>query len=277
MPYSSSNSVPLDTEPLVTTSNTSQPEVGIAEGRNDLNDRTHQGEVLWEETLLGSSTWSHILKRGTALRIEALEDACNVGAIFLNADNPTERLNLPDSLKAQHIARLTKGSVLFSDMGRVLCSLTDDTLGWHDPLGGCSDDAMVEQKYGKLSYQEGRNLWHVSALDGFLIELAKYGLSSRDLSMNVNFFSRVEVLPDGAMHFVPKFAKAGAAVELRAEMNSLVLLNTCQHPMDPDPNYAQRAVKLTLKKVPAPTAEDLCRTACDENRRGFTLTERYFL
>ncbi|WP_263378032.1 urea amidolyase associated protein UAAP1 [Granulicella paludicola] len=277
MPQSSSNSVLLETEPLVTTSNIPQPEVGPAERRQHLNSLAHQDDVLWEETLPGASTWSHILKRGTALRIETLEDNCNVGAIFLNADNPTERLNLPDSLKAQHIARLTAGSALFSDMGRVLCSITDDTLGWHDPLGGCSDDTMVEQKYGKLSYQEGRNHWHVSALDGFLIELAKYGLSSRDLTMNVNFFSKVEVLSDGSMHFVPNFAKAGAAVELRAEMNTLVLLNTCQHPMDPDPNYAQRAVKLTLKKVAAPGPDDLCRTACDENRRGFTLTERYFL
>jgi uncharacterized protein YcgI (DUF1989 family) len=93
------------------------------------------------------------LKRGTALRIEAIEDNANVGAIFLNADNPSERLNLPDTLKAQHIARLTTGSVLYSDMGRILCSITDDTLGWHDPLGGCSDAKLVEERYGKRSSQ----------------------------------------------------------------------------------------------------------------------------
>jgi urea carboxylase-associated protein 2 len=242
-----------------------------------LNTLTLQEETLWEEVLPGSSTWSHILKRGTALRIEALDDNCNVGAIFYNADNTSERLNLPDSLKAQHIARLTAGSVLFSDMGRVLCSITEDTLGWHDPLGGCSDDAMVEQKYGKLSYQEGRNLWHRSGLDGFLIELAKQGLGTRDLAMNVNFFSKVEVLDDGSMHFVSNFSKAGDIVELRAEMNTLILLNTCQHPMDPGPQYAEHAVKLAVKKAAAPGPDDICRTSCDENRRGFTLTERYFL
>jgi urea carboxylase-associated protein 2 len=242
-----------------------------------LNTSTLQEEALWEEVLPGSSTWSHILKRGTALRIEALDDNCNVGALFYNADNPSERLNLPDSLKAQHIARLTKGSVLFSDMGRILCSITEDTLGWHDPLGGCSDDGSVEEKYGKLSYQDGRNLWHRSGLDSFLVELAKQGLSTRDLAMNVNFFSKVEVLDDGSMHFVPGFSKAGDIVELRGEMNTLILLNTCQHPMDPAPDYAQRAVKLTVKKTAAPGADDPCRISCDENRRGFTLTERYFL
>ncbi len=228
--------------------------------------------ILWEETLPGSSTWSHVLKRGTALRIETLADGCNVGAIFYNADNLSERLNLPDTLKAQHIARLTAGSVLFSDMARVLCSITEDSLGWHDPLGGCSDAVSVARKYGKLSYQQARNDWHQSGLDGFLIELAKYGLNSRDLTMNVNFFSKVEVQDDSNMHFVEHHAPAGSAVELRAEM-----LNSCQHPMDPDPVYAQRPVKLIVKKVEAPAADDLCRNSCPENVRGFTLTERYFL
>ncbi len=233
--------------------------------------------VLWEEVLPGSSTWSHVLKRGTALRIVALEDRCNVGVIFLNADNFSERLNLPDTLKAQHIARLTRGSVLYSDMGRILGSITDDTLGWHDPLGGCSDAGMVQRKYGESSYQEARNGWHQNALDGFLIELAKYGLNSRDLMMNVNFFSKVDVAEDGTMTFVPGHSKAGDAVQLRAEMNTLVILNTCQHPMDPDSTYAQRPVKLTLKQVEAPGLDDFCRNSRPENARGFTITERYFL
>jgi uncharacterized protein len=234
-------------------------------------------EVLWEETLHGSSTWSFVLKRGMALRITTEADHANVGALFLNADNPSERLNLPDTLKAQHIARLTTGVALYSDMGRILCSITDDTLGWHDPLGGCSDAVLVGEKYGLLSYQEARNDWHRNALDGFLIELAKYGLDRRDLTMNVNFFSRVEVDEDGSMHFVEGHSKAGGAVELRAEMNTLVILNTCQHPMSPDREYRQIPVRLTVKRVQAPGADDVCRTFRPENERGFILTERYFL
>ena len=233
--------------------------------------------VLWEETLPGSSAWSHVLKRGTALRIETLEAGSNVGAIFLNADNLSEKLNLPDTLKAQHIGRLLKGSVLFSDMARILCSITDETAGWHDPLGGCSDAALVEQKYGKLSYQVARNLWHKNALGNFLVELGKYGLDSRDLTMNVNFFSKVEVALDGSMHFIPDFAAAGSIVELRAEMNTLVILDTCQHPMDPDPVFAHRPVRLTIKQVSAPDSDDFCRKFRPENARGFTLTERNFL
>jgi urea carboxylase-associated protein 2 len=234
-------------------------------------------EILWEETLHGSSTWSHVLKRGTALRITAEADHANVGALFLNADNPSERLNLPDTLKAQHIARLTMGAVLYSDMGRILCSITDDTLGWHDPLGGCSDSRLVAEKYGIRDYQNARNDCHQNALDGFLIELEKYGLGRRDLTMNVNFFSKVEVGEDGSMHFVEGHSKAGNAVELRAEMNTLVILNTCQHPMTLDHEYRQTPVRLAVKRVQAPGVDDLCRNFRPENERGFILTGRYFL
>jgi hypothetical protein len=180
-------------------------------------------------------------------------------------------------MKAQHIAHLMKGTVLYSDMGRILCSVTEDTLGWHDLLGGCSDAALVAKKYGICTYQSAKNDWHQNALDGFLIELAKYGLGPRDLMMNVNLFSKIQVLEDGGMHFASNHASAGSVVELRAEMNTLVILNSCQHPMDPNPQYSQKPVMLTLKKVEVPGPDDACRTFRVENDRGFILTERYFL
>jgi urea carboxylase-associated protein 2 len=206
-----------------------------------------------------------------------LEGGANVGAIFFNFENPTERLNLPDTLKAQHVARLTKGCVLYSDMGRILCSITDDSLGWHDPLSGCSDTAVVNKKYGEARYQAHRNEWHQNAKESFFIELTKYGLGPRDLIANVNFFSKVVVGDDGSMQFIPNSSSPGNFVELRAEMNVLVILNTCQHPLDPNPAYAPKPAHLSLKKVPAPRADDPCRVFRPENARGFTLTERYFL
>ena len=60
--------------------------------------------VLWEETVQPGATWSHVLKRGTSLRITDLEGGANAGAIFYNFECPVERYNMPDTLKAQHIA-----------------------------------------------------------------------------------------------------------------------------------------------------------------------------
>jgi uncharacterized protein len=232
---------------------------------------------LWEETIQPGATWSHVLKRGTALRMTDIQGGANAGAIFYNFECPAERFNMPDTLKAQHIARLTKGRVLYSDMGRILCSITDDTVGWHDPLGGASNACLIESRYGKGRYQELRNDCYKDAHDSFLIELAKWGLGARDLAANINFFSRVDVADNGAMTFHPRNSAAGDYVELRAEMNVLAIINTCQHPLDPAPAYAPKPVHLSLRKVPPPVADDPCRISCPENGRGFTLTERYFL
>jgi uncharacterized protein len=234
-------------------------------------------EILWEEIVQPGATWSHALKRGTALRVTDTDGGANVGALFYNADCPAERLNLPDTLKAQHIARLTDSFVLYSDMGRILCSLTADAFGWHDAISGCSNAALVKAKYGEARYQEHRNQFHQNAKDSFLIELAKYGLSPRDLSPNVNFFSKVIVGDDGSMHFQAGSTRPGCYVELRAEMNVLTILNTCQHPLDPNPRYEPKPVHLTIKRVRAPGPDDPCRLSRPENACGFTLTERYFL
>ncbi len=235
-----------------------------------------ENSTLWEETIQPGATWSHVLKRGTALRLTDQEGGANVGAIFYNFECPTERLNIPDTLKAQHIARLTSGFVLYSDMGRILGSITGDTVGWHDPLGGASDAKTVLAKYGRGTYQECRNDYHKNAHDGFLIELSKWGLGPRDLTANVNFFSRVDVGADGSLNFVPGNSKPGSYVELRAEMNVLAILNTCQHPLDPNPKYQPKPVQLLLSRAAPPGPDDPCRISRPENGRGFTLTERYF-
>jgi urea carboxylase-associated protein 2 len=233
--------------------------------------------LLWEEAVQPGASWSHVLKRGTALGITDLEGGANVGALFYNFECPTERYNMPDTLKAQHIARLTQGNVLYSDMGRILCSITKDSVGWHDPIGGASDRALVEKLYGVARYQEHRNAYHKNARDSFLLELGKWGLGPRDLAANVNFFSRVDVAGDGTMTFHAGNSKPGGYVELRAEMNVLVILNTCQHPLDPAPAYSPKPAALAIKKVDAPGPHDECRLSRPENGRGFILTERYFL
>ena len=232
--------------------------------------------ILWEETIQPGATWSHGLKRGTALRMIDLEGGANVGAMFYNFECPVERYNMSDTLKAQHIARLASGFVLYSDMGRILCSVIADTVGWHDPIGGTSNESLVERKYGPSTYQESRNDYHKNGHDSFLIELGKWGLGPRDLVANVNFFSRVDVTQDGGMSFVPGNSKAGDYVELRAEMNVLAILNSCQHPLDPSLKYQPKPVQVAIRRVSSPAVDDPCRISRPENGRGFTLTERYF-
>lgn len=231
---------------------------------------------LFAVELRGGSTWSHVLKRGTALRLTDLAGGANAAVTCFNFENPAERFNMPDTLKAQHIARLTAGFVLYSDMGRILLSVTEDSLGWHDPLAGFADARMVAAQYGVRSYQEHRNDWYPNAKTGFLLELGKYGLGLRDLPAVVNFFSKVVVDEMGRMSYVPGHSTPGSFVELRAEMNTLVIVSTCPHPMNPAREYPRQPVRLTVKRVAPPAADDPCRVSRPENGRGFILTERYF-
>ena len=154
-------------------------------------------KVLWTEHFPGGGHWSYRLRRGTTLRFIDLEGGANVSVLLYRADEKLERLNLPDTLKAQHTAHLTTGHVLYSDMGRILASIPNDTVGWHDPLCGVSDAELVQTRYGQHRYQEHRNGMYRNGKDSLLIELGKWGLGLRDWVPNVNLFSKVGVDAEG--------------------------------------------------------------------------------
>jgi uncharacterized protein len=231
---------------------------------------------LFEDVIHPGGTWSHVVKRGTALRITDVEGGANVGALFYNWDNPTERYNMPDTLKAQHTAFLTRGFVCYSDMGRVLCSITDDTCGWHDTLCGLSGPHDVRARYGEATFAKHRNEYYKNGYESVLNELGKYDLGKRDLASSINFFSKVTVGDDGALEYHRGHSAPGAYVDLRFEMNVLLILSTCQHPLDPAPRYQPADIRLTAwHSRPAPR-NDPCRMRCPENERGFRNTEVWF-
>lgn len=233
--------------------------------------------LLFEEELRGGASFAHVLKRGTALRITDIEGGANVPATFFNFELLVERYNMPDTLKGQHTAHLTRGNCLHSDMGRVLCSIIEDSVGWHDPLGAHSTDESVREKFGEHGYQEFRNDWYTSTRTNFLLELGKVGMDKRDLQGHVNFFSKVQADNEGGLHFVPGNSKAGDSVVLRAEMNTLVILDANPHPLDPNPVYQPKPVHLRIERTAAPGPDDYCRNFRPENARAMINTERYFL
>ncbi len=232
-------------------------------------------EAVFTQTLTHAGMWSGVISRGKTLRLTALEAGANVGLLLYNADVPSERYNLPDTLKGQHIFYLRHPYCLHSDMGRVLASITADTVGWHDTVCGASGAKSVAAKYGGVNYQTARNDFQRNARDAFLIELTKWGLGQRDLVPNLNLFSKVVSDDAGRLTFVAGNSKAGDHVELRFEMNTLVVLNTCQHPLDPDPQYHPRDVRLEVFRAQPVAADDPCRRSRPENERAFLNTENY--
>jgi urea carboxylase-associated protein 2 len=233
--------------------------------------------ILWEEAVPGGTAWSGLLRRGNALRLTDASGAANVSMLLYNYEERTERYNMPDTLKAQHTAFLTAGHVCYSDMGRVMCSIAADTCGWHDTVCGASTEHSVKAKYGEARYQQHRNAMHRNGTDSLVNELEKWGMGKRDMAANLNLFSKVQSDDDGRLHFITAHRAPGQHIDLRFEMNTLVVISTVQHPLDPNPAYAPQDIGLTVWRSGTAGADDRCRLHCPENGRGLINTERYYL
>ena len=225
--------------------------------------------LITSDTLPGGKHWSMTVWRNSRLKLTDVEGGANAGMLFYNPLNLLERYNAPDTLKCQHTFKLTQGHCLYSDMGRIFCSIVSDTSGWHDTVCGNTTKASVAEKWGETSYQINRNDWQQNGYDSFLVEGGKYGLGQRDLAANVNWFSKVAVADDGRMTFDASAAQAGASVTLRFEMDTLVLFHTCPHPLDPSPTYPRKPVTFEIGVAPPVAADDVCLNSVPENARGF--------
>ena len=216
----------------------------------------------------GGEHFSLLVRRGVNLVLTDVLGAANVGMLFYNPYMLTERYNAPDSLKCQHTFRITRGHCLFSDMGRVFCSVIDDSFGWHETVCGTSNAQQVAKRWGERDYGSDRNDWHQNGYDSFLVELAKYRLDRRALVANMNWFSEVATDDAGNLQLTRQ-SQAGDSVTLRFEMDTLVVYHTCPHPLDDSPSYPETRVRLELRHGEPVTEDDVCLNHCPENRRGF--------
>lgn len=222
-------------------------------------------------TLRPGGKWSAHIGKGKSVTLTAAGDGANLSALLYHAAHPSERYNMPDSLKAQHTAYYTAGHVLMSDQGRVLASVTEDTAGWHDPLGGYTNRAGTDGKYGTTSYQKERNAWYRSGEENLVVELYRHNLTPRDLGTPVNFFSKVICELDGTLRYIPQ-ETAGRSVTLRTEMDVLMVFSNTPNPLNPSREYPEAAVTVSIADAAPVQEDDLCLNRCGENRRAFENT-----
>jgi uncharacterized protein len=259
---------------MITWHKARRPE-GTPRGTQDGPRRLSAVTPYQESSIEGGKHWSFTVRAGTVMRLIDVEGGANVGMLFYNPYNVLERYNAPDTLKCQHTFKLTRGHCLYSDMGRIFCSVIEDSVGWHDTVCGNTNRALVDRRWGTQSYQQHRNQWTQNGHDAFLIEGGKYGLGRRDLAANVNWFSKVATDDDGALRFDAKNSAAGNEVELRFEIDTLVLLHTCPHPLNPAAVYPRAPIRYQLRQGEGALADDFCRNLRPENQRGFINTELY--
>lgn len=182
----------------------------------------------------GGAAWSCVVRRDARVTLTALGDDATATMLLYAAADTGERLNVPDTLKAQMSMRIAPPMVLMSQRGRALASVASSTVDWHDAITGYSHPTHLE-RHGPSSYQTHRNGWRRDGHSLLLGELYARGLDERDLHAPVNWFAKVEPAGDerGTLAYQPGHAHAGDTVTLRAEQDLLLVFTTAPHPMDP--------------------------------------------
>lgn len=239
---------------------------------DDLPAGVRADDLLWEETVAAGGYATRMLARSSRLRLIDLQgDAC-ASLLIYNAEMPTERLNVADTVKIQWNAYLGAGKLLLSDMGRVLMTILEDDAETHDAFCGTSNAATNEAKYG-----EGRNSGtYPNGRDRLLLGSAKHGLQRRDVHPCVNLFKGTRIEADGTITPLVGPYDAGRTVVLRAEMDAIVVIANCPHVLDPRDTYSVTPLRLTAWRGATTPDDDPVRTATPEGLRAFQNVEDYF-
>lgn len=234
----------------------------------DLPPGVRADEVIWDEVVGVGGYASRVLPRGAHLLLTDVEgDAC-VQFLASVVARPWERLNVADTVKIQWQAYLGPGALLLSDMGRVLLSLVVDSSARHDCLCGGSTRRVNQDRYGDGSPAGPTP----AARDLLVLAAAKHGLGRADVATPVNLFKSVRVAPDGALDLDGQ-PKPATEVELRAELDVVVLLANSPHPLDDRAGYEGSPVRATAWRAPLPDGDDPVRHASPERARAFLNTD----
>jgi urea carboxylase-associated protein 2 len=229
--------------------------------------------AVLEHTIPPGAAWSARVTRGRQIRLSAVADRANCSLLLFDATDPVDRMNIPDTLKAQYSARIRPPMVLMSDRGGALASMTGSSLDWHDALCGHGLDLHAD-RHGRTSYATDRNEWRRSARAGLLSELRKHGRNETDLHATVNLFSKVALDADAGFTFVPDHSRAGDWATLRTELDLVLIASTAPHPLDP--KWSPAPVHVAVGPAAPVAADDASRAFRSESARALEQSERVF-
>jgi urea carboxylase-associated protein 1 len=197
----------------------------------------------YREVVGAGSYWMREVKQGETLRLFDLEGNQAADTLFFSAADPHERYSATDTIREQGNIYLSVGTVLMSDLCRPMLTITADTVGRHDTLGGaCATESNT------VRYALEKKSMH-ACRDSFLlavVENEQYGLTKRDIAHNINFFMNVPVTPQGGLKFSDGLSAAGRYVELRAEMDVIVLISNCPQLNNPCNAYNPTPIEVLI-------------------------------
>jgi len=184
-----------------------------------------------------------VVKKGQTFRILDIEGNQAADTLFYNANDPAERYSAVDTIREQGNVYLTAGTKLLSNENNIMLEITADTCGRHDTLGGaCATESnTVRYALEKKCMHACRDSWMLA-----VAENEEYGLSKRDITHNINFFMNVPVTKDGGLTFEDGISDSGKYVEMKAFMDTIVLISNCPQLNNPCNGYNPTPVEVIV-------------------------------
>ena len=199
-------------------------------------------DAIYKHTILAGDHWMREIKKGQIFRILDLEGNQAADTLFYDAHDITNRYSASDTIQRQGRLYLSTGSILYSTEGDKLLTITADTCGRHDTVGGaCSRESNT------MRYALDKDYMH-SCRDNFLSGIHEWGegMDKRDITCNINFFMNVPVTPEGKLTFEDGISASGLYVEMVAERDVICLISNCPQLNNPCNAYNPTPVEVLI-------------------------------
>lgn len=200
-------------------------------------------QAVFREVVAAGDYFMKVVKKGQTFRILDLEGNQAADTLFYNAADPGERYSAVDTIREQGNVYLTAGTRLLSNEGNIMLEIVADTCGRHDTLGGaCATESnTVRYALEKKCMHACRDSWMLA-----VAENEQFGMSKRDITHNINFFMNVPVTREGGLTFEDGISAPGKYVEMKAFMDTIVLISNCPQLNNPCNGYNPTPVEVLI-------------------------------
>jgi len=200
-------------------------------------------DAVYDHIVDAGDSWIYRIHKGQIFRIVDLEGNQAVDTLFYNAVDVEDRYSFQDTIREQANIYLTTGTRLMSAKGNVLLTITADTCGRHDTLGGA---CATESNQVRYAIEKGHMHACRQSFLKAIIDQEEFGITRRDIANNINFFMNVPVTPEGGLRFEDGISEAGKYVEMRAEMDVVALISNCPQLNNPCNAYNPTPVRMLI-------------------------------
>jgi urea carboxylase-associated protein 1 len=198
------------------------------------------GPIARDDIVPARAPWDAVVRKGQTLRIVDLEGNQAVDFLMYALADDAERYSAQDTMAAQGNIFLRTGSVLLSNEGNPMATVTGTSVAYHDTIGGACSCESNTLRYGHHTKSQH------ACVENFLQANAKHGRGKRDMVSNINWFMNVPVEADGALGIVDGISAPGLYVDLRAEMDLVAIVSNCPQINNPCNGFNPTPVRMII-------------------------------